>query len=120
MKKEYRVRKNEDFSRIISKKISLANSSFIIYKDRNDIGHGRVGISVSKKLGIAVIRNKIKRQLRMMILEYFDFSESYDYIVIVRKNYLSHNYIENKNELESLYKKIKKRRINTDDLRQQN
>ena len=69
MKKEFRVRKNEDFSKIISKRISLASSSFIIYKDHNDIGHGRVGISVSKKLGKAVIRNKIKRQLRMMILD---------------------------------------------------
>lgn len=120
MKKKLRVRKNEDFSKIISKRISLANSSFIIYKDQNDIGHGRVGISVSKKLGKAVIRNKIKRQLRMMILECFDFDESCDYIVIVRKNYLNHQYIENKNELESLYKKVKKRRINTHDLRQQN
>lgn len=120
MKKQYRVKKNEDFSRIISKRVSLASSSFIIYKDQNDIGHGRVGISVSKKLGIAVIRNKIKRQLRMMILECFDFDENMDYVVIVRKNYLSHEYIENKNELESLYKKIKKRRINTHDFRQQN
>lgn len=120
MKKKYRVKKNEDFSRIISRRNSLASSSFIIYKDQNDIGHGRVGISVSKKLGIAVVRNKIKRQLRMMILECFDFEENMDYVVIVRKNYLSHEYIENKNELESLYKKIKKRRINTHDFRQQN
>ena len=57
MKKNFRVRKNEDFNKIISKKISLASSSFIIYKNQNDIDHGRVGISVSKKLGKAVARN---------------------------------------------------------------
>ncbi len=31
MKKEFRVRKNEDFSRIIKKKQSMANRNFIIY-----------------------------------------------------------------------------------------
>lgn len=120
MKKDYRVRKNEDFSKIISKKISLANSTFIIYKDQNNCNHGRVGISVSKKLGKAVVRNKIKRQLRMMIYECFDLDESFDYIVIVRNNFLNHTYIENKIELESLYEKLRKRRITFNDLRQQN
>ena len=107
MKKEFRVKRNEDFSKIIARKKSFANSCFIIYKDENQIGHGRVGISVSKKLGNAVTRNKIKRQLRMMIQECFHFDEEVDYIVIVRKNFLNHTYIENKKELEYLYKKEK-------------
>mgnify|MGYP002225488756 FL=1 len=50
MKKEFRVKRNEDFSKIIARKKSFANSCFIIYKDENQIGHGRVGISVSKKI----------------------------------------------------------------------
>ena len=106
MKKEFRVKRNEDFSKIIARKKSFANSCFIIYKDENQIGHGRVGISVSKKLGNAVTRNKIKRQLRMMIQECFHFD-----IVIVRKNFLNHTYIENKKELEYLYKKVKRKEI---------
>ena len=109
MKKEFRVKRNEDFSKIIARKKSFANSCFIIYKDENQIGHGRVGISVSKKLGNAVTRNKIKRQLRMMIQECFHFDEEVDYIVIVRKNFLNHTYIENKKELEYLYKKVKRK-----------
>ena len=55
MKKEFRVKRNEDFSKIIARKKSFANSCFIIYKDENQIGHGRVGISVSNKLGNAVM-----------------------------------------------------------------
>lgn len=50
MKKEYRVKKNEDFSRIIKRKQSMANRTFIIYYLKNDIGHARIGISVSKKI----------------------------------------------------------------------
>lgn len=111
MKKEYRVRKNEDFSKIISQKRSLANQCFIIYQSKNDIDHGRVGISVSKKLGNAVTRNKIKRQLRMQIQEIFNFKENYDYIVIVRNHYLKYDYRKNKEELEKLYLKMKKRTV---------
>ena len=77
MKKEYRVKKNEDFSLIIKEKQSLANRSFIIYYRKNDYPNARVGISVSKKIGKAVVRNKIKRQVRMMVQQTIDFEKSY-------------------------------------------
>ena len=73
--------------------------------------HLRVGISLIKILGNAVTCNKIKRQLRMMIQECFHFDEEVDYIVIVRKRFLDNTYIENKKELEYLYKKVKRKEI---------
>lgn len=109
MKKEFRVRKNEDFSRIIKKKQSMANRSFIIYYLKNDSDHARIGISVSKKLGKAVIRNKIKRQVRMMLQQTINFDDNYDYIVIIRNKYLDLDFNSNLNELKYLYKKILKR-----------
>lgn len=112
MKKEYRVKKNEDFSRIIKEKQSLANRSFIIYYLKNNNGHARIGISVSKKLGKAIVRNKVKRQVRMMIQQIIDFNDSYDYIVIVRNKYLDLDFNSNLNELKYLYRKILKRMEN--------
>ena len=109
MKKEYRVKKNEDFSRIIKRKQSMANRTFIIYYLKNDIGHARIGISVSKKLGKAVIRNKIKRQVRMIVKETINLDDNYDYIVIIRNKYLDLDFNSNLNELKYLYKKILKR-----------
>ena len=105
MKKEYRVKKNEEFSRIIKKRQSLANHSFIIYYLKNDLDHSRIGISVSKKLGNAVIRNKIKRQVRMMVQQTVNFKDNYDYIVIVRNKYLDLDFSSNLKELGYLYKK---------------
>lgn len=111
MKKEYRIRKNEDFNSIISKKTSCANQSFVVYYTKNDISHIRVGISVSKKLGNAVVRNKIKRQVRMLVKETFNLEESIDYIVIVRNKYLQLQYEENKKEIKYVYQKIIKRMV---------
>lgn len=108
MKKEYRVKKNEDFQSIIKEKRSVANKKFVIYYKPNST-HLRVGISVSKKLGNAVVRNKTKRQVRMMIQEVFDKKQGMDYIVIVRNQFLMNSYGDNMKDLEYLYNKIKRR-----------
>lgn len=108
MKKVFRIKKNEEFSRIIALKHSLASSCFIVYFAPKAETNSRVGISVSKKLGKAYVRNKIKRQLRMMISELIDFdSVEYDYIVIVRPGYLKGSFEENKKDLENTLKKVR-------------
>ena len=95
MKKEYRIKKNEEFSRIISLNKYFSNSLFKMYYARIAEDHSRVGISVSKKIGNAVVRNKVKRQIRMMLIECYDFDSSkFDLIFIVRDNYLNKGYID--------------------------
>lgn len=106
MKKDYRIRKNEEFDRIIKMRKSFSSPCFVVYcADRlND--NARIGISVSKKLGDAVERNKIKRQLRMMLLDIVDFENCQkDMIVIVRNGYLKNDFITNKTDLEKIVKK---------------
>jgi len=106
MKKIYRVRKNEEFSRIIALKRSVANAFFVVYTAPRSKGNARVGISVSKKLGNAVQRNRIKRQVREMARALIDF-ESYpkDLIIIVRKPFVNRAFSDNKNDLEIAIKK---------------
>lgn len=108
MKKEFRIKKNEDFQSIIKNRQSVVNQKFVVYYRKNE-EHLRVGISVSKKLGNAVVRNKIKRQVRMMVQEVFDKEKKMDYIIIVRNKYLSNSYEINKKDLEYLYNKINRR-----------
>ncbi|MBQ2510212.1 MAG: ribonuclease P protein component [Erysipelotrichaceae bacterium] len=106
MKRADRIRKNEEFSRIIGKRHSLASDSFIVYSDLRKEDHARAGISVSKKLGDAVERNRIKRQVREMIRSIVDFDSCpIDLIVIVRNGYLSKAFKDNKNNLENIVKK---------------
>ena len=106
MKKLYRVRKNEEFAAIISKKKSVANASFVVYACDRAKENARVGISVSKKLGNAVERNRIKRQVREMTRAIVDFENCpKDLIIIVRKPYLNRAFSQNKNDLEIALKK---------------
>lgn len=106
MKKEYRIRKNEEFERIIQLKKSFSDARFVVYYAPRQLNNARIGISVSKKMGDAVDRNKIKRQLRMMLLDIVDFEKCQkDLIVIVRKAYLENDYQSNKDDLEKIIKK---------------
>ncbi|MBR4470427.1 MAG: ribonuclease P protein component [Erysipelotrichaceae bacterium] len=106
MKKAFRVRRNEEFSKIISKKHSVASAAFVVYHCDRQEDHARVGISVSKKMGNAVERNKIKRQLREMVRAILDFETCpKDLIIIVRKPYLERPFLQNKKDLETAIKK---------------
>ena len=84
MKKEYRVKKSQDFDNIIRKKQSFANRQFVIYYQENKLDHMRLGISVSKKLGKAHERNRLKRYVRESFKTRKDFLKNYDIIIIVR------------------------------------
>ena len=86
MKKELRIKKNEEFSKIISLNKYFSNSLYKMYYAKLSEENSRVGISVSKKIGNAVVRNKIKRQIRMMLIEFYDFKASkYDLVIIVKE-----------------------------------
>ncbi|MBU0279042.1 MULTISPECIES: ribonuclease P protein component [unclassified Gemella] len=85
MKKEYRIKKEKDFNRIIKEKKSFANRQFVIYYSKNNLEHFRLGLSVSKKLGKANKRNKLKRYVRESIKEHKNLLKNYDIIIILRK-----------------------------------
>lgn len=106
MNKSKRIRKDKEFKQIIHKKNKMINDCFILYRQPKQQDRARFGISVSKKLGHAVTRNKIKRQLRMMLQECIDFDTyKYDGIVIVRQFYLQNSYDVNKKTLLKLLNK---------------
>ena len=64
MEKAYRIKKNTDFQTIYKRGKSVANRQFVVYTYNSNKNHFRLGISVSKKLGNAVTRNRIKRAIR--------------------------------------------------------
>ncbi len=87
MKKKQRVKKSYEFSSIIQKKQFTSTPAFVLYYQPRKEDATRIGISVGKKLGNAVCRNKIKRQIRAMVDQVFTFEEPDDYIIIARPGF---------------------------------
>lgn len=86
MRKHFRVKKEKDFSAIFKDGASFANRRFVVYRLENQKEHFRVGLSVSKKLGNAVMRNQIKRRIRHILLQHKPYIlSSIDFVVIARK-----------------------------------
>lgn len=110
MKKELRIKKSEEFQKIIETKKSDLNAKYVIYHQPKKNDKPRVGISVGKKLGNAVIRNKTKRQIRMMIIDILLTDYSYDAIIIVRYQYFKSSFKDNQKDLKQLFDLIEKRR----------
>lgn len=106
MKKINTVKKNLDFSRIIKENKPYKTKQYIIYIERTKQDRYHFGISVSKKVGNAVVRNKIKRQIKS-IIDKKDYKNDFNCIIIVRKNFLNNSYLENENQLLEVLKKFK-------------
>lgn len=65
MKKQYRVKKNQEIEAILANKKSYYNPYFSVYKMNNPkTSHFRYAISVGKKIGKAYERNYLKRKIR--------------------------------------------------------
>ncbi|MBC7088546.1 MAG: ribonuclease P protein component [Tissierellales bacterium] len=104
MKKIHRLRKNTEFKKVYVKGKNYWNRNFTLYIKKNELNYTRFGIVVTKKLGKAVVRNKIKRRLREInknLLPYV--SEGYDIVLIPKKNTLDLNYEELQKSVEHLY-----------------
>lgn len=106
MKKINRITKGLEFQDIINDKKYVANKSFVIYYRKRAEENVRIGISVGKKIGKAHIRNKVKRQVRMMFQEFLNYPLDKDMICIIRAGYSNQNYEENKKLLENLVFKV--------------
>jgi len=62
--KDERIRKRSEFNRLKSAKQTIHNQNFIAVVDQNHSQNIRLGITVTKKVGSAVTRNRIKRIVR--------------------------------------------------------
>lgn len=110
MRRNRRILKSQEFQRIIHYKKFYTSPSLCLYSAPRKEENSRTGISVGKRIGCAVERNKCKRQLRMMVMELIPYEDEFDYIILARASYFNYSYEENKKQLENLYKKFKIKR----------
>lgn len=85
MKAAVTVKENGTFRRIYRKGKSAVAPCMVVYCQKNRQGRSRLGVTVSTKLGGAVVRNRVRRQLREMYrLHKAETSPGYDLIIVAR------------------------------------
>ncbi|HHV72166.1 MAG TPA: ribonuclease P protein component [Clostridia bacterium] len=95
MKKGERLKNNNDFKKIYNKGKSYVHPLAVLYVLENSLGKNRVGFSVSKRLGNAVQRNRIKRILREVFRhKKDDLKIGYDFILIARPRIKNASYLQ--------------------------
>ena len=105
MKKINIIKKNQDYNRIINSIKPLKYNDFLFYVEENTNDYYKFGFSVGKKIGNAVTRNKIKRQVKS-ILDKIDFKNGFNCIIIVKKGILDKEFIRIQEDIFFAIKKL--------------
>lgn len=85
MKKSVTLKKNHEFRRLYSKGNTAAGSGLVIYCRKNRLNRNRLGITVSTKIGHAVVRNRARRRLREVFrLNSPQLKSGYDIVLVAR------------------------------------
>lgn len=91
MNKEYIIRKNEEIKEIVKTGKKTISKFFIIYNIESDTPYNKYCVSVSKKLGKAHIRNKLKRRIKDILMKN-KMELARKYVIILRKEVLDASY----------------------------
>ena len=92
MKKIEIIKSSREYTEIINTNIYRRSKYFSIYY-RKTGDENKYGITIPKKTGTAVIRNKIKRRVKNIIDNNKNIvQKGYDYVIIVRKGILEITY----------------------------
>lgn len=68
----------------------IATAGFVLQsRDRDDAGPPRIGFTVSRKVGTAVERNRVRRRLREIVKHSDGLRPGYDYVVVGRRTALN-------------------------------
>ena len=85
MKRAVTLKENHEFRRLYQRGASAVGGGMVVYCRKNKLGHNRLGLTASTKLGHAVVRNRCRRRLREVYrLNTPRLRQGYDIILVAR------------------------------------
>lgn len=106
MNKDKIIKESKSYTKIISNNISVKSKYFSIYYEKAT-EFNKYGITIPKKIGKAHTRNKIKRQIKNIIVRNEnDIQKQFNYVIIIKEAILLLRYNDMEKELLNLFKKV--------------
>ena len=103
MQKRYRLRKTWQFQLVRGKGHSWVHPLLVLYALPNELEYSRVGFSVSKRIGKAVARNRIRRRIREAVrLRWPRVRPGWDMVFIARSRIRGKDYHHISSAVEQL------------------
>ena len=102
MHRQLRLTKDKDFSAVFSGGRVWTNQLLAVRSEENGLDHNRYGFIVSKRLGNAVARNKVRRRLRQVVASEAT-SDGWDVIISARKYAAQADFVELKKSVVKLF-----------------
>lgn len=102
--KRYRLTKSADFERVHTEGRCWSNRILVVCKYPNGLPHSRFGFSVSKRIGKAVVRNRVKRRLREAVRPLCDLvAPGWDVVLIARTGMVTAQWAEIEQAVAGLF-----------------
>lgn len=106
-----KIKKNKDFKLVYRKGKSYADSNLVVYVMKNNENKekdiNRVGITVSKKVGKSVVRNRVRRIIyECYRLEFLNIKSGYDFVIIARPAIKGKSYNEVLESMKNVFNRI--------------
>ncbi|MEG1560206.1 MAG: ribonuclease P protein component [Clostridia bacterium] len=106
MKRCYSLKRNKEFSYVYRSGKSAACRSLVIVYRKNRVGSVKIGLSVSKRIGKSVVRNRVKRQLRAVLTPLIpSIKTGFSIIFIARSPILTGRYADIEKSVKHLLEK---------------
>ena len=88
------IKENSDFKRAYYRGKSVVKRRLVIYFRKNKYEFNRLGLTVSPKIGCAVVRNRIRRLIKENYRVLQGLKEGYDIVIVARSSSLNASFDE--------------------------
>lgn len=111
MKHTVSIKRNHEFQRLYAKGKNTASPYLAVYWRKNRLGANRLGLTVGKKVGGAVVRNRVRRRIREIYrLHERELTTGCDLVIVARVKAAFSSYQQLENSFLALTDKLGLRR----------
>ena len=111
MNKKYVLKHSYDIEDTLKARQSVGSKNYILYYKKNNLDKSLIAISVSKKIGNAVVRNYQKRVTREIVREIINQIPGYNMLLVIKINSVPLSFEEKREQINYVIEKFIKKEL---------